>query len=169
MLCSITVSPLYMNLQVTNFQRCECAPVCQLSHHCCYLVAQLCPTLLQPCGLQPVRLFCPWDFPGKNTGVGCHFLLHRIFPDPGIELTSPALAGRFFTTEPPGKPYCTPLLYFSRYCTVRLSVFIFVFVFVYYLCEKYYKPIALQYYIADCVNSVPRLTQLDLQTDWTYR
>ena len=22
------------------------------------------------------RLLCPWDFPGKNTGVGCHFLLH---------------------------------------------------------------------------------------------
>ena len=30
---------------------------------------------LQPHGLQPVRLLCPWDFPGKNTGVGCHFLL----------------------------------------------------------------------------------------------
>ena len=26
----------------------------------------------QPCGLQPTRLLCPWDFPGKNTGVGCH-------------------------------------------------------------------------------------------------
>ena len=25
---------------------------------------------------QPTRLPCPWDFPGKNTGVGCHFLLH---------------------------------------------------------------------------------------------
>ena len=25
------------------------------------------------------RLLCPWDFPGKNTGVGCHFLLQRIF------------------------------------------------------------------------------------------
>ena len=24
---------------------------------------------------QPTRLPCPWDFPGKNTGVGCHFLL----------------------------------------------------------------------------------------------
>ena len=24
---------------------------------------------------QPIRLFCPWDSPGKNTGVGCHFLL----------------------------------------------------------------------------------------------
>ena len=26
-----------------------------------------------------VRLLCPWDFPGKNTGVGCHLLL-PIFP-----------------------------------------------------------------------------------------
>ena len=25
---------------------------------------------------QPTRLPCPWDSPGKNTGVGCHFLLH---------------------------------------------------------------------------------------------
>ena len=34
-----------------------------------------CARLLRPCGLQPARLFCPWDPPGKNTGVGCHFLL----------------------------------------------------------------------------------------------
>ena len=30
---------------------------------------------LQPHGLQPTRLLRPWDSPGKNTGVGCHFLL----------------------------------------------------------------------------------------------
>ena len=29
----------------------------------------------RPHGLQPTRLLCPWDFPGKSTGVGCHFLL----------------------------------------------------------------------------------------------
>ena len=29
-----------------------------------------------PHGLQPTRLLCPWDFPGKTTGVGCHCLLH---------------------------------------------------------------------------------------------
>ena len=34
-------------------------------------VAQLCPTLCDP---------CPWDSPGKNTGVGCHFLLQGILP-----------------------------------------------------------------------------------------
>ena len=27
------------------------------------------------CGLQPARLLCPWDSPGKNPGMGCHFLL----------------------------------------------------------------------------------------------
>ena len=30
-------------------------------------------------GLQPARLLCPGDSPGKNTGVGCHFLLQGIF------------------------------------------------------------------------------------------
>ena len=48
-------------------------------------------------GLKPTRLLCPWDFPGKNTGVGCHFFLQGMNP-------SPALAGGFFTIEPPGKP-----------------------------------------------------------------
>ena len=35
---------------------------------------QSCLTL-RPHGPQPARLFCPWDSPGKSTGVGCHFLL----------------------------------------------------------------------------------------------
>ena len=29
------------------------------------------------------RLLCPWDFPGKSTGMGCHFLLQGIFPTQG--------------------------------------------------------------------------------------
>ena len=35
---------------------------------CVCSVTQLCPTL-GPHGLQPARHLCPWDFPGKNTGV----------------------------------------------------------------------------------------------------
>ena len=31
-------------------------------------------------GLQPTRLLCPRDSPGKNTGAGCHFLLQGLFP-----------------------------------------------------------------------------------------
>ena len=56
---------------------------------------------LQPHGLSPARLICPWDSPGKNTGVGLPFPPPGDLPDPGIKpasLASPALAGRFFTT-----------------------------------------------------------------------
>ena len=50
--------------------------------------------------LCPHRLHPPWDFPGKSTGVSCHFLFQGDLTDPGIEPTSPALEGGFFTTEP---------------------------------------------------------------------
>ena len=42
------------------------------------LVTQACLTLW-PHGLKPARLLCPWDSPGKNTGVGCHALLQGLF------------------------------------------------------------------------------------------
>ena len=41
---------------------------------------------LQRYGLQPTRLLCLWDFPGKNTGVGCHFFLQGIFPTQGSNM-----------------------------------------------------------------------------------
>ena len=40
------------------------------------------PDSLRPRGLQPTRLLCVYDSPGKDTGVGCH-LLHGIFPTQG--------------------------------------------------------------------------------------
>ena len=69
----------------------------------------VCMLSLQPHGVQPASLLCPWDFPGKNTKVflPCPFL--GDLPDPGIEptsLASPSLGGRFFITEPPWEaPY----------------------------------------------------------------
>ena len=56
---------------------------------------------LQPYGLSPARLLCPWDSPGKNTGVGCHAFLQGIFLTQGLNphLLFPALAGGFFTSS----------------------------------------------------------------------
>ena len=51
---------------------------------------------LRPHGLQPSRFLCPWNSPGKNTGVGCHFLLQGIFPTQGSNL---------------GLLYCRQILY----------------------------------------------------------
>ena len=52
------------------------------------------------------RLLCPWDSPGKNSGVGCHALLQGVFPTQGWKphLSSLALADQLFTVEPLEKP-----------------------------------------------------------------
>ena len=56
------------------------------------------------------QALCPWDFPGKNTEMGCHFLLQGNFPMQGSNpslSTSPALAGGSLPLVPPGKPNST--------------------------------------------------------------
>ena len=58
------------------------------------LVTQFCLTLCDP--KEPTKLFCPWNSPGKITGVGCHFLFQGIF------LTQESI---------PGLPHCSQILY----------------------------------------------------------
>ena len=53
---------------------------------------------------------------------------------------------------------------FSTHCTVRLECLLFVFVFYVLFCKNCYKPITVQYSIANCASSIPKLTLLDLQT-----
>ena len=45
---------------------------------CCYCQASVMSDSVRPHRQQPTRLPRPWDSPGKNTGVGCHFLLQRM-------------------------------------------------------------------------------------------
>ena len=61
-----------------SLQLTQCLALCK--QNCAAAAAakslQSCPTLCDPVdGRQPTRLPSPWDSPGKNTGVGCHFLL----------------------------------------------------------------------------------------------
>ena len=64
---------------------------------CCCLVAKRCRTLSRAHGLQPTRLLCPWNSPGRNTAVGCHFLLQGIFPTQGL---NPSLLRRHADSLP---------------------------------------------------------------------
>ena len=63
LLCLI-ISPYYLLLHTV----CTCMFICAVVSDS-----------LQHYGLYPTRLLCPCDFPNKNTGVGCHSLLQRIF------------------------------------------------------------------------------------------
>ena len=55
-----------------------------LLHSSGCLVTKSCLTLSWPHGLWPTRLLCPWNFPGQNTGMGCHFLLQGTFLTQGV-------------------------------------------------------------------------------------
>ena len=73
-------------------------------------------------GLEPTRLFCPWDSPDKNRGSGLPVPSPGDLPDPGIEPESPAWAGRFFATESPGKPLPVLDSYLKSFMGVMVSV-----------------------------------------------
>ena len=62
---------------------------------------------LWPCGLEPTRLLCWWDFPRQEYWNKLPFPPPGDLPDPGIQPVSPALAGSFFTIEPLGSPTAT--------------------------------------------------------------
>ena len=66
-------------------------------------VAQSCPTL-RPHGLLSTRLLCPWDFPGNSTGVDCHFLLQRIFPNQGLNPRLPHCRQTLYRLSHQGSP-----------------------------------------------------------------
>ena len=83
------------------------------AHHCsmrvrvCVLNCFSRADSLRPYGMQPVRLLCPLDSPGKSTGVGCHALLQGICPTQGLIMHLLCLlhwqAGSL-PLVPPGKP-----------------------------------------------------------------
>ena len=52
--------------------------------YCMCARAQSCLTLCSSMDCRPTRLLCLWDFPGKNPGVGSHFLFQGIFPTQGL-------------------------------------------------------------------------------------
>ena len=62
------------------------------------------PWTEEPGGLQSTRLLRPWDSPGKNTGVGCHFLLLGIFLTQGSNLHILHWQANFFLLSPQGSP-----------------------------------------------------------------
>ena len=56
---------------------------------CAVLSCSVVSYSLRPCGLSSARLLCPWDSPGKDTGVGCHALLQGIISTQGLNPSFP--------------------------------------------------------------------------------
>ena len=94
-----------------------------------------------PHGLKPTRLLCPWDFPGKSTGVGCHRLLRhecirkikfkinsqmlnqRIW-DLQLNKSADALGSLSLTLLPPMRPFFTLFDYLFSLFHLELSAWV---------------------------------------------
>ena len=75
--------PLVTSLQCSAVHQGFCAPHLTTLHACVlssFSHVQLFAAYSPTYGLYPARLLCPWDSPGKSTGMGCHVLLRGIFP-----------------------------------------------------------------------------------------
>ena len=97
---------------------------------CCDLVARSCLNLLQPPGLYLTRLLYPWDFPGKNTGVGCCFLLQGIFPTHGSNLPRQHWQADTLPLNHQG----SPILHYTSYHMVHVSPLSRKYLFVFCGC-----------------------------------
>ena len=91
---------------------------------CCSFVAQSCSTLCNPMDCSLPGSSVHGNFPGKNTGVGCYAFLQGNFPDPGIEMGSPALQANSLPTELPGKTIflCLVLGIYSDFILLHATV-----------------------------------------------
>ena len=75
------------------------------THSSTVIVIPSCLTLCDPMDcMQSATLLCPGCFPGKNSGVGCHFLLQGIFPAQGLNLPLLHWQVDSLLSKPTGKP-----------------------------------------------------------------
>ena len=67
-----------------------------MKRDCCCSVTTVMSDSVQPHRRQPTRLPCPWDSPGKSTGVGCHFLLQgmKVKSESELAQSYPTLSDR---------------------------------------------------------------------------
>ena len=66
------------------------------------------------------RLLRPWNFPGKSTVVGCHFLLQRIFPTQGSNLGLPYCGQALYLLSHQGSLCCSPFYCYSTFIVSHL-------------------------------------------------
>ena len=87
---------VYM-IEQSNYNNALCSPAAAAAK-----LLQSCLTLCDPIDNSPTRLRCPWDSPGKNAGVGCHFPLQcmKMKSESEVAQSCPTLSDRMDCSLP---------------------------------------------------------------------
>ena len=117
-------SSLWMSSIPLCVYACVCVCVCMYVSVSCSVVSDS----LQHHGLYLTRLLCPWTFPGKSTGVGCHFLLQGIF------LTQQSNSGLLHCRQilhhlsHQGRPQYSTVCVYACGCVYKHTHFIYIYI-----------------------------------------
>ena len=115
-----------------------------------------CPDSVLPHGLWPSGLFCPWDFPGKNTGVGCRFLLQWFFPTQEMDPSLWPLLHLQADSLPPEsllKPCmsCSNYHFHSQTEAIAILKYVYNFALILHIAFAEKKKITLLVYVVFCM------------------
>ena len=131
---------------------------------------------VRPHKQQPTRLPCPWDSPGKNTGVGCHFLLQCMkvkseseVAQSCLTLSDPMDCGH---QAPPSKGFSRqecqsgvplPSLSFFLFCNVFLS-YLDAPLLTFQVFKLKYSWVAISQLVAQTVKNLPAVQETRVQS-----
>ena len=115
---------------------------------------------VRPHRRQPTRLPCPWDPPGKNTGVGCHFLLQcmKVKSESEVDQLCPTLSNPMDCSPPGSSVHGIFQARVLEWGAIAFSAYIYVCLYIYFLIF----PIIVYHKI---LNIVPCAIQYDLLPD----
>ena len=115
---------------------------------------------MRPHRRQPVRLFCPWHSPGKNTGVGCHFLLQcvKVKSESEVALSCPTLSDPM-DCSPPGSSvhgifqarvlgWVAMLIFLAQLCLINISILFCSYFISYYKINHVAKLLSVKLLVA---------------------
>ena len=137
------VSSSLANLLGSAFKTSECSSFFShclvyttiLSHlvACCWQAASVMSDSVRLHGLQPTRLLCSWDSPGKNTGVGCHFLLQCMKVESESEVAQSCLTLRdpMDCSLPGSSAHGIFQARVLEWVTSAFSIYIYIHVYIY--------------------------------------
>ena len=109
---------------------------------CCCEVASVVSDSVRPHRRQPTRLLCPWDSPGKNTGVGCHFLQYmRVKSESEVAQPCPTLSDPMDCSLPGSSVHGIFQARVLEWVAIAFSLYAYkhthICIYIYMLCEIY--------------------------------
>ena len=126
----LTIAQIWKQIKCSSIKKIVCVCVYMRSGKMKVLVDQLCPTY--SCHSMDCRppVSCLWNSPGKNTGVGCHSLLQRIFLTQVSNLGLLHCRQILYELSHQGNIYIYLIIYIYMYLIIIIYILNYIYIYI---------------------------------------